>query len=107
MLEIDKIEIWSRGKTRDEFGNPYRAWIARIHFQHSFKSFDTMTLSRSMEYGDCDEQDCVKAVCEAIEEVFNIFIRPSDKRIVRRHYRRVYRDEDLDPSKWRLSSLQF
>lgn len=107
MLEIDKIEIWSRGKNRDEFGNPYRAWIARIHFQTPFPSFDTLTLSRSMQSGSCDEPDCVQEVCQAIDEVFNIFIRPSDKRIVRRHYRTVYRYEDLDPSKWRLSNSQF
>lgn len=107
MVEIDKIEIWSRGKTRDEYGNPYRAWIARIHFHNSFPSFDTLTLSRGIQYGNCDEQDCVEEVCQAINEVFNASVRPSDERIVKRHYRRVYRDEDLDPSKWRLSSSQF
>lgn len=99
--KITKIEIWSRGKNRDEYGNPYFAWIAKIHFRQ-VSYFRCLTVHMDMKAGDSNERDCLMWACQGINEALGTDIRCDDERIIHR-YRNAYKDADLaDPTKWRI-----
>ncbi len=98
---IIKIEIWSRGKNRDEYGNPYMAWIAKIRFQY-VSYFQAITIHKSMSWGDSSERDCLMWACQGINEALGTTIMMNDDRIVH-HHKNVSRDSDLiDPTKWKI-----
>ena len=99
--KITKIEIWSRGKNRDVYGNPYFAWIAKIRFCN-VSYFRCVTIHMGMMAGDSSEQDCLMWACQGINEALGTDIRMNDERIVH-HYQHTSRDTDLlDPTKWRI-----
>ena len=106
MKPITKIEIWSRGKNRDVYGNPYHAFVAHITMSHVSYSRG-MIVYMPMSWGDSDEWGCLKWALEGINEALDIrgtkdAIMPSDERIVH-HYQHVSRDADLEnPLKWKL-----
>lgn len=98
---ITKIEIWSRGKNRDVYGNPYFAWIAKIGVSHvSYLRY--ITIHMDMMAGSSSERDCLMWACQGINESLGTDIRMDDKRIVH-HYKHASRDSDLlDPTKWKI-----
>lgn len=98
---IVKIEIWSRGKNRDEYGNPYFAWIAKIRVSH-VSYFRYVTIHMDMMGGDSYESACLMWALQGINEALGTDIRADDERIVH-HYKHASRDAELaDPTKWKI-----
>lgn len=99
---ITKIEIWSRGKNRDMYGNPYHAFKAIVNFT-GVSFFRTLTVQMPMSYGDSSERDCLMWACQGINEALGTDIRIDDERIVH-HYKHVYKDSDLaNPENWKCN----
>lgn len=104
-MKLTKIVIYSRGKYRDEDGNPYLAYIAFLHFQHK-SYFDKMIIYKSMTWGSCGEHDCLIEALEGINEALRKrgkkgCIKSNDKRI-EHHWMHVYRYDNLrNPLRWK------
>lgn len=105
--KLYKIEIHARGKYRDEYGNPYYAYIAILHYKF-VSYFRNVIVYMPMHWGDSGESDGLKWALEGINEylgkkTYHSKIKPSDKRI-EYHYKHVSHDADLEnPLKWKLS----
>lgn len=105
--KLTKIEIYSRGKYRDEYGNPYHAWIAFLTYQY-VSYFRKVIIYMPMHWGDSGERDLLKWALEGINEFLNkrsyrSKIKPNDKRIIH-HYKHVSRDKDLEnPLAWKFN----
>lgn len=98
---VIEIEIWSRGKNRDMYGNPYLAWIAKVYVRY-VSYFSHITIHKDMMGGDSYESACLKLALQGINEALGTDIRADDKRIVH-HYKHTCRDSDLiDPTKWKI-----
>ena len=100
MKAVTKIEIWSRGKNRDVYGNPYHAFIAHITFAY-VSYFRQMIIYMPMSWGDSNEWECLKWALAGINEALGTEFQPNDERIVH-HYKHVSSDADLEnPLKWK------
>ena len=104
-MTISKIEIWSRGKYRDQFANVYHAFKAVITCSY-VSYFRRIIITMPMSWGDSGENDCLKWALEGINEALELRgtqkeIKPNDERIVH-HWQHVSHDRDLEnPEKWR------
>lgn len=99
---ITKIEIWSRGKNEDVYGNPYHAFKAVLHFTR-VSYFNTLTIQMPMTWGDSDERGCLIWACQGIKEALGLDIQIDDERIVH-YYKHVYQDSELvNPENWKCN----
>lgn len=99
---ITKIEIWSRGKNRDMYGNPYHAFKAVLHFTR-VSYFNTLTIQMPMSWGDSDKRGCLIWACQGIKEALGLDIQIDDERIVH-HYKQIYKDSELEnPENWKCN----
>lgn len=99
---ITKIEIWSRGKNKDVYGNPYHAFKAVLYFGRT-SYFNTLIIPQSMSWGDSDERGCLMWACQGINEALGLDIQIDDERIIH-HYKHVYKDSELEnPENWKCN----
>lgn len=99
---ITKIEIWSRGKNKDVYGNPYHAFKAILHFGRT-SYFHTLIVQQPMSWGDSDERGCLMWACQGINEALGLDIQIDDERIIH-HYKHVYKDSELEnPENWKCN----
>lgn len=97
--DIKNIVIYTRGKNRDKFGNPYRAFKAYVFTK---KSGVVKTVWKSMDVGNCTESDCREWAIACINMVLEVKITKDDKRI-EQHHKKVSRDSELEkPENWRV-----
>jgi len=111
-MKLDKIIIYTRGKNRDEFGNPYMAY--KVVLEYSQKSyFHRVVISQSMHFtNNSSEYGCLRDALEGLNEFLHgikhpkskdrkVYITMKDKRIIQFH-KHVSRDCDLEhPESWR------
>ena len=99
-FQIRQIEIYSRGKNRDVFGNPYHAFKAIISAQKC-SYFRQIMVIMPMTWGDSGERDCLEWAVQGINEAFGTEIKANDPRIIH-HHKHVSHDEDLlHPENWK------
>ena len=99
-MKVSKIEIYSRGKNKDEYGNPYYAYKAVIQLSY-VSYFDSITICQDMQYGDSSEWACLGWALAGIKEALGIELEKNDERIVQYH-RHVYQNKDLlHPLNWK------
>ena len=80
-MTITKIEIWSRGKYKDEYGNPYHAFKAVISCSY-VSYFRNIIITMPMTWGSSGEYDCLQWAVQCINEALQTDIKQSDERIV-------------------------
>lgn len=99
--KIYKIEIWTRGKNRDEFGNPYAAYIAWLRLGYVSYARRIAVLEPMTGY-DSSADKCLELAVLGINRTLGLNISVRDERIVQYH-KHVYRDADLEhPEKWKI-----
>lgn len=99
--KISSIKIWTRGKNRDEFGNPYVAFIAWIQLRYISYARKVSVMSDMQSY-DSGKSKCLEFALLAINRALDLDIRANDTRI-EHHHKHVYRDADLEhPEKWKI-----
>ena len=97
---IYKIEVWTRGKNRDEYGNPYVAYKAVIHLAEMSYA-RTMTFMMPMFSWDNYPDKILQLALLGINRALDLDIQHNDPRITL-HYKHVYRDADLEhPENWK------
>lgn len=100
-MKIYKIDIYTRGKSKDESGNPYLAYKAVITYSYvSF--FEKITISKGMVWGSCGERDCLNEALQGIKEALGVELSPNDERITHYHKRVYSYDELKRPENWRV-----
>lgn len=100
MKTISKIEIWSRGKYRDVYGNVYHAFKAVVTCSY-VSYFRRIIITMPMSWGDCGEHSCLQWAVQGINEALGTDIKTNDERIVH-HWQHVSHDRDLEnPEKWK------
>lgn len=100
-MGLSKIEIWSRGKNRDVYGNPY--WAYKVVLTYNYVSyFETITITKGMSGGSSSEHACLTWALQGIKEALGLEFNPHDERIIH-HHKHVYRDADLEhPETWKV-----
>lgn len=97
---LDKIIIYSRGKNRDVYGNPYYA--LKIILKYSYVSyFQQIIIPVSMKYGSSSKRDCLMWAGQALQEALGMNIEHVLP-FIEHHHVRVSRDSQLkNPLKWK------
>lgn len=111
-MNIEKIIIFTRGKNRDEYGNPYQAFKAYIKFAHK-SYFTNAIVTQSMQYtNNSSKSGCLNDALYGINEfltaikhpkktVVERIIKPDDKRITQIH-KHVHTFQELEnPENWK------
>ena len=99
--KIYRIEIWSRGKYRDEYGNPYAAYIAWLRLGYVSYARRISVMSGMTGYDSSDDK-CLELALLGINRTLGLNIQPNDERIVH-HHKHVSRDADLEhPENWKI-----
>lgn len=104
--DVERISIWSRGKNRDIYGNPYYAYVCRISLTQKARGEREITLRCPMSWGSSGAYDVFVEVVQELDREFGIRLDYNDVRsglVVQRH--RVVRTEDAltRPERWRLA----
>lgn len=99
--KIYKIQVFTRGKNADEYGNPYHAYKVILHFEYE-GYYNKVSVSQSMSGGDSSKWDCLNWALRGVKESLGLSINPDDDRI-EHHHKHVYRDSDLEhPENWKV-----
>lgn len=104
--DVERISIWSRGKNRDIYGNPYYAYVCRISLTQKARGECEITLRCPMSWGSSGAYDVFVEVVQELDREFGILLNYDDVRsglVVQKH--RVVRTEDalMRPERWRLA----
>lgn len=104
--DVERISIWSRGKNRDIYGNPYYAYVCRISLTQKARGEREITLRCTMSWGSSGAYDVFVEVVQELDREFGILLNYDDVRsglVVQKH--RVVRTEDalMRPERWRLA----
>lgn len=100
-MKLYKIEIQTRGKNRDMYGNPYYAYKAVLTYSY-VSYFRTIMICQDTSYGDVGERDCLDWALAGIKESLGIVLDRNDERI-RHTYKQVYSDSQLrNPENWKM-----
>lgn len=104
--DVERISIWSRGKNRDIYGNPYYAYVCRISLTQKARGEREITLRCPMSWGSSGAYDVFVEVVQELDREFGILPNYDDVRsglVVQKH--RVVRTEDalMRPERWRLA----
>lgn len=104
--DVERISIWSRGKNRDIYGNPYYAYVCRISLTQKARGEREITLLCPMSWGSSGAYDVFVEVVQELDREFGILLNYDDVRsglVVQKH--RVVRTEDalMRPERWRLA----
>lgn len=111
-MKLEKIIIYTRGKNRDIYGNPYMAYKINLEFsQKSF--FRKVTIESSMCYtNNSSKNGCLQDALDGLNEFLHgikhpkmtnrkVYIKADDKRIIH-HHKHVTRDAELEhPENWK------
>lgn len=101
MRSIRSINILSKGKNRDMYGNPYHAFRADIVYSY-VSYFKTISISMTETYGDSGEYDCLKWALQGIKEAIGENISPNDPRIQHTHKHVGIGTDMGDPLNWKM-----
>lgn len=104
--DVEKIHIWSRGKNRDIYGNPYYAYVCRISLTQKARGEREITLRCSMAWGDSDEYGVFRMVSKTLNSDFGIVVNYKDVQsgLVVQEHKTVCTDDALrHPERWRLA----
>ena len=107
-MELIKIEIFSRGKKHDEYGNPYYAYIAFLsYYRKSY--FDKIIIYKSQSWGSCSYHDGLEWALQGINEALGLKqspIKRNDYRIVYHHKFVSTYSELQNPLNWKIEHTE-
>lgn len=102
--KFTKIEIYSRGKNRDIYGNPYHAFVIRFYSGY-VSHYRTISLEMPMTYRSSSKDDCFGWADQATKEAFG-FSLYDYKSIILHHHKTVRTDAELEePQNWKLPEI--
>ena len=104
--DVERIHIWSRGKNRDIYGNPYYAFVCRISLAQKGRSENEIILRCPMTWGDADEYGVFRMVSETLNSEYGIRLDYADVRdgLVVQEHKTIYTYDALrHPERWRLA----
>lgn len=104
--DVERISIWSRGKNRDIYGNPYYAYVCRISLTQKTRGEREITLRCPISWGSSGAYDVFVEVVQELDREFGISLNYDDVRsglVVQEH--KTVRTEDalMRPERWRLA----
>lgn len=104
--DVERISIWSRGKNRDIYGNPYYAYVCRISLTQKARGEREITLRCPMSWGSSGAYDVFVEVVQELDREFGISLNYDDVRsglVVQEH--KTVRTEGalMRPERWRLA----
>lgn len=100
-MKLYKAIIYTRGKNRDVYGNPYHAYKAVLTFSY-VSYFRDITICQNISWGDSSERDCLDWALQGIKEALGIDLEANDERITH-HHKHVYSDRELRyPENWKV-----
>lgn len=111
MIKIEKeniegITVYSRGKNRDEDGNPYYAYKCIVEFKWDRDHCTSkLVIDCRADWGDSGKDDVMAAVKNKLEKTFGIKTDWDDVRsgFIKQHHRTVYTMAALEhPESWRI-----
>lgn len=98
-LDIEKVIIYTRGKNRDECGNPYRAFKAYVLCKGTAIS---KIVWKEMDLGNSNAASCLEWAVTCINSALGTKLAKNEKRIEHSH-KKVKRDSELEkPMGWRV-----
>lgn len=104
--DVERISIWSRGKNRDIYGNPYYAYVCRISLTQKARGEREITLRCPMSWGSSGAYDVFAEVVQELDREFGISLNYDDVRsglVVQRHQTVRTEDALMRPERWRLA----
>ena len=102
--DVKNIFIWSRGKNRDIYGNPYYAYVCRINLTDGRE----ITFNCPMSWGGSRAYDVLAEVSQELGAKFGIRLNFNDvrNRFVIQTHKQVKTDSALEhPERWRLAQV--
>ena len=102
--DVKNIFIWSRGKKRDIYGNPYYAYVCRINLT----DWREITFNCPMSWGGSGAYDVLAEVSQELGAKFGIRLNFNDvrSRFVIQTHKQVKTDSALEhPERWRLAQV--
>ena len=102
--DVKNIFIWSRGKNRDIYGNPYYAYVCRINLADGRE----ITFNCPMSWGGSWAYDVLAEVSQELDAQFGFGISYDDVRsgFVIQTHKQVKTDSALEhPDRWRLAQV--
>lgn len=102
--DVKNIFIWSRGKNRDIYGNPYYAYVCRINLTDGRK----ITFNCPMSWGSSGAYGVFAEVSQELSSKFGIRLNYDDVRsgFVIQTHKQVKTDSALEyPERWRLAQV--
>lgn len=102
--DVKNIFIWSRGKNRDIYGNPYYSYVCRINLTDGSK----ITFSCPMSWGSSGAYDVFVKVSQKLSVKFGIHLTYDDVRsgFVIQNHKQVKTESALEhPERWRLAQI--
>ena len=102
--DVKNIFIWSRGKNRDIYGNPYYAYVCRINLTDGRE----ITFNCPMSWGSSGAYDVFAEVSQELSAKFGIRLNYDDVRsgFVIQTHKQVKTDSALEhPERWRLAQV--
>ena len=102
--DVKNIFIWSRGKNRDIYGNPYYAYVCRINLTDGRE----ITFNCPMSWGSSGAYDVLAEVSQELGAKFGIWLNFNDvrSRFVIQTHKQVKTYSALEhPGRWRLAQV--
>lgn len=107
---IECIDIYSRGKNRDVYGNPYYAYKCVVRFKWAKDHCSSaLVIDCRADWGSSGESDVFTVVRHKLERDFGIKIDWRDLRsgFVKQQHRTVHTMSELEtPENWKVSPIK-
>lgn len=105
---IEGITVYSRGKNRDVYGNPYYAYKCIVKFKYAKDHCtSSLVIDCSADWGSSGKDDVMSVVKSKLERMFGIKITWDDirKGFVKQYHRTVSTMSELEhPEAWRIAA---
>ena len=102
--DVRHIFIWSRGKNRDIYGNPYYAYVCRINLIDGCE----ITFNCPISWGSSGASAVFIKVSQELNARFGIWLTYDDVRsgFVIQNHKQVKTESALEhPERWRLAQV--